>query len=349
MRRRLLLTALLLVLVALVVGLGILSNSIRNAPLQVGQGRDARLSPEPSLPPSTMQVEGEIPVGAPPFELAFASNRDGDWDIYLLKPDGTLSNLSDEGAGAHDYFPSWSLDGAQINFLASRGTDGEMVPTQVKADGTGLRTLSIVEAVFTLVRENRFDWDGNWSQTDGRLLWASLRDFNLELYSIASGADFVIANATRLTNDAGRDWFPRWSPDGSTIAFSSDRRGNEDIYRISAQGGEAQALTDSPWDDVRPMFNRDGTQVIYYHDAEDAQLKAGKLNLYGVDSAGGTAQALDGSPLDMDFLSSPDGTWWVYASNQTGTWQLYVARSDGSEVRRITDGQGDALFAAWRP
>lgn len=45
------------------------------------------------------------------------------------------------------------------------------------------------------------------------------------------------SNQTRLTNDPANDWRPVWSPDGSRIAFSSDRDGNVEIYVMDAGGG----------------------------------------------------------------------------------------------------------------
>src|SRR5689334_1670395 len=60
--------------------------------------------------------------------------------------------------------------------------------------------------------------------------------------------DLWIANengsgVTRLTDNQARDVFPRWSPDGSSIAFSSNREGNYDVYVIPASGGKPRQLT----------------------------------------------------------------------------------------------------------
>src|SRR5215472_10405427 len=49
--------------------------------------------------------------------------------------------------------------------------------------------------------------------------------------------------AERLTDNAARDQFPRFSPDGSMIAFSSNRDGNYDVYVIPASGGTPRQLT----------------------------------------------------------------------------------------------------------
>jgi len=338
MRRRMALTLLMLLIVLGALGLWLISDSIRSAPLTVGQAGQAQTPNAPQ---------------ALPYDLAFSSNAEGDWDIYLRRAqDGTLLNLSADASGAHDYFPSWSLDGAQINFLGSRGADGELVPAQVKADGTGLRTLSIVEAVFTLVRESRFDWDGNWSPRGERLLWSSLRDLNLELYLLPTGAAFDIASATRLTNDAGRDWFGRWSPQGERLAFSSDRNGSEDVFLWTEADASIRQLTASPWDETRPMFSVDGAQVVYVYDEEDAQLRQGRLNLHLL--ALDTPQAAPvpfAAPLlsEMDEVWSPDGRFVAFSRHEEGRWRVYVRPGDGGEAWLVSTGAGDALFPVWRP
>ena len=53
-------------------------------------------------------------------------------------------------------------------------------------------------------------------------------------------------NQTNLTNDAGDDDDPAWSPDGSKIAFASDRDGNHEIYVMDADGGNQTNLTNNP-------------------------------------------------------------------------------------------------------
>ncbi|MCS6836634.1 MAG: hypothetical protein NZ750_11520 [Anaerolineae bacterium] len=337
MRQRIVLTVVMLLVALGALLVWLVGEGIRSAPLSVGQGGAAEDAAQP-------QALGH--------DLAFTSNADGDWDVYLLRAeDGTLLNLSDGPEGAHDYFPSWSLDGAQINFLGSRGAGGELVPTQVNADGTGLRTLSIVEAIFTLVRESRFDWDGNWSPGGERLLWSSLRDLNLELYIISSSAEFRIANATRLTNHGSRDWFGRWSPQGERIAFASDRNGNEDVFLWAEADGTIRQLTTSPWDEVRPVFSADGRRLVYVYDEEDSQLKTGQLNLYvlDTDSAQAEPSPFDGQVVVMDEVWSPDGRVVVFSRHENGRWRLYARSVAGGEAWPLTDGQGDALFPVWRP
>lgn len=285
-----------------------------------------------------------IPLGAPNGEINFTGSQSGQWDIYALDADGTLKNLTQtaDAPQANDWFSSWSLDSKQINFLSDR--TGSVGPTQINPDGANPRSLTVVSAIFVLFGEGRLDWDPNWSP-DGRILWSSLRDLNLELYVMDSDGQ----NRRRLTDHSGRDWFPAWSPDGTTAAFSSDREGSEDIYTLNLASGQLTRLTDNPADDLRPVWSRDGTQILFVSEREHP-LTSGVVDLWVMNSDGSQQRRL---PPDEQFeggLSwSPDGTQIVFMSNHEGRWHLYSMNADESDVRRLTDGDGDSLFPVWRP
>ncbi|HLB48005.1 MAG TPA: hypothetical protein VJL59_13450, partial [Anaerolineales bacterium] len=57
-----------------------------------------------------------------------------------------------------------------------------------------------------------------------------------------------------LTNDPADDWAPSWSPDGSLIAFQTDRDGNWEIYRMTADGSDLANLSNDPADDQLPYY-----------------------------------------------------------------------------------------------
>jgi TolB protein len=57
-----------------------------------------------------------------------------------------------------------------------------------------------------------------------------------------------------LTNDLAGDWAPAWSPDGSLIAFQTNRDGNWEIYIMNADGSEPVNLTKNLFDDEMPYW-----------------------------------------------------------------------------------------------
>lgn len=321
LHKRALLSLLFITISVMIIGFYIFTSSLRNSP---------------------------IPLGTPPGDVAFMTNRNGTWDVYLLDPQGNFTNLMSESQGptADDYFASWSLDSQRLNVLSNR--TGVMGPTQIEPDGANPRNLDVVSAIFTLFGEGRLDWDAFWSPDGAFVAWSSLRDLNLELYIISADSDFAAENAIRLTNHPSRDWFGAWSPNGAHIAFSSDRTGNEDIYTIPAQGGELIQLTDNPWDELRPAWSWDGESILYVSDEADALLN-GELKLMLMSSDGSNKRPLGDTIFRGGAVYAPDGQQALYMSNEEGDWNIYLMNSDTSVIRRLTPDSSDELFPVWRP
>ncbi|MCC6729094.1 MAG: PD40 domain-containing protein [Chthonomonadales bacterium] len=91
---------------------------------------------------------------------------------------------------------------------------------------------------------------------DGSALCFSYRG---DLWSVAAGG----GAATRLTVHLAYDAYPRWSPDGRWIAFSSNRDGNYDVFLVPAVGGEARQVTCHPADDVVCDWSPDGSRILF--------------------------------------------------------------------------------------
>lgn len=288
-----------------------------------------------------------IPIGAPSSELAFISDRDGTWDIFILDAAGNLRNLTDDDSDFHDYFASWAFDSQMINFVSNRA--GELGPAQVGPDGGNLRSLSVATGILDVLREGRFDWDPAWSPEGERLLWSSLRDNNLELY-IAPADN--LEERTRLTEHGflgPRDWFGAWSPDGARVVFGSDREGDENIYIMNTDGSGLLQLTDDPEDDFHAMFSLDGESILFVSE-RDVALTTGEIGLYWINPDGsGLRRFVDGDVFAGDPMYSADGQQIAYMSNEEGDWNIYVMDADGSNVTRVTDSSANEMFPVWRP
>src|SRR5204862_980567 len=70
-------------------------------------------------------------------------------------------------------------------------------------------------------------------------------------------------NVRRITANKARDVYPRFSPDGKWIAFSSDRNGNMDVFIMPAAGGAAKQLTSHSADDVVLGWTPDSLGVLF--------------------------------------------------------------------------------------
>ncbi|MEO5579196.1 MAG: hypothetical protein ABIR58_00945, partial [Gemmatimonadaceae bacterium] len=147
----------------------------------------------------------------------------------------------------------------------------------------------------------------------------------------------------RITNIAGADIDPAWSPDGSTMAFASERDGNFEIYSMGSSGENAVRLTRNSASDSRPAWSPDGSRIAFVSNRD------GNSEIY-VMNADGTNQLRLTSNVagDSDPDWSPDGTRIAFSSEREigGIW---IMNADGSDARRITSNVWGDYQPAWSP
>ena len=99
------------------------------------------------------------------------------------------------------------------------------------------------------------------------------------------------SSVQRLTVNQARDVFPRFSPDGSQIAFSSNREGNYDVYLIPSIGGRPRQMTFHSADDMVVGWTPDGKKIIFTS-SRNAGVFPGVTTLFEVSIEGGLPQAI---------------------------------------------------------
>ena len=125
------------------------------------------------------------------------------------------------------------------------------------------------------------------------------------------------SNVHRLTDNLAREVYPRFSPDGRSIAFSSNRYGNNDVYVIAATGGTPKRLTYHTGADDVVGWTRDSEQVIFRAARGDGAFPS-VATLYQIAAKGGQEQSLN---LDWGYWGSysPDGKSLVF-NRHPATW-----------------------------
>jgi tricorn protease len=128
--------------------------------------------------------------------------------------------------------------------------------------------------------------------------------------------------ATRLSSPPGEESFPRFSPDGSKLAFSADYDGNTDVYVVPTAGGEAVRLTHHPMADRVVGWHPDGKRVLFASSRESGRQRYNQFYLVGLD--GGLPEKLP-VPYGEFGAFSPDGASLVYMpmAQDFRNWKRY--------------------------
>ncbi|MCH7807441.1 MAG: PD40 domain-containing protein [Proteobacteria bacterium] len=149
--------------------------------------------------------------------------------------------------------------------------------------------------------------------------------------------------------------FPDWSPDNQKIAFESGLEGELQIFTIDIDGKNLTQLTDTEYNDERPVWSPDGKKIAFFSNrSEKRNEQPVSLQIY-VMNADGTEQRRvthEGPALEYNVSWSPDGNQLVFQSRpeiDPGVHSLYIISTDGMERRRITDGQFNDTSPQWSP
>ncbi len=220
--------------------------------------------------------------------IVFQTLRDGNREIYAMDADGAhpvnLTQHRDE-----DILPEWSPDGTRILFFSTRGEQrgpqGEFVGNLwvMNADGTGLQRLTR--------RPLESSFGGAWAP-DGRTVVftriAPEGDTDIYLLDMVSGTE------RRLLRRDGSDGGPRFSPDGTRVAFHAQSGEESRIAVISADGTGLAWLTSGGLH-YQPTWSPDGRWLLF----TGSPLDGGRRNdLFVVPATGGESRALVATDAD---------------------------------------------------
>lgn len=271
--------------------------------------------------------------------IAFVSSRDGNREIYSMEPDGSdVRRLTDDPAA--DSNPDFSPDGRSISFERYAGEHHAVYA--MDADGSNVRKLT----------EPSGDFGGPAFSPDGRkIAYYDVRDGGLYTMN-ADGS----GKARIPVDGPGFHALPEWSPDGSNIAFSSDREAlSGDIWAVKATGGEPWRIAgaDPHSHDIDPAWSPDGTKIAYlaYPPWFSGPGDGAPHGVYVADAAGGSGR---GTLLFENALSgpawSPDGERFAYqAQAEDGGVSIFVADADGTNPVRLTGATTIDMAPDWGP
>ena len=248
----------------------------------------------------------DSPASSTGGAVVFASNRDGDSDLYAVNTDGTgLTQLTN--APGDDYDPLPSPDGRQILFHG-----GETGLEVMAADGSGLRSLPDC----TLS-------PGAWSSDSRHFVCSDYEDGVIVV-------DTVDGTYTQIS-DTGR--VPSWSPDGSTIAYVDEYK----LFVTPAAGGSRRRLGILKAEDfAAPAWSSDSQRLAY------VSVQGGdRFSLRTIRADGSGGRRLVRRVAEITPSWSPDGSRVAFVKYLAhyGT-AVSTVRADGTGVHQVSANRG---------
>jgi Tol biopolymer transport system component len=272
-------------------------------------------------------------------KIAFLSDKSDYFDIYLMSAiDGKIISKLVSGQKTGDLEElhwlrpgiAWSPDSKYIAFAAKAGGEDALNIVDVKKR--------------KIVRSMKFGLDGvfspAWSPKDGEIAFVGLKHGTCDLYAVNLQTQAV----RKITDDVFSDLEPAYSPDGSRIAFVSDRGNlnaaalpenfkiwradyrNLDIYLVDAKGtaagGQIEQITDTPYFEKTPVFSPDGKKLAFTSD------RSGIYNIYLHDLASREEHAISNVITGVFHLSwAGDGSRMAFVSFYNAGYDIYLLKN----------------------
>jgi Tol biopolymer transport system component len=294
--------------------------------------------------PTSPEPTASLVLGPARLEpaIVFASDEDGDYDLYRMDPGGGEPEVILESF-VDETWPSISPDGRTIAF--ARGTAGLRDLWLMDADGSNERRLTSGPSD---------DQQPRWSPNGNRLAFVrEERDGNEDLYVLhRRGGVLDQDTALRLTAWGSSDEWPAWAPDGEQILMGSHYWGDHrDLALIDPDRpidiGSVDRLTSNEGYEINGTWIGDTGRILFASGPDYPQTR-----LVTRQPSGAILPFHDGRGVEFLPDVSPDGRFVVFSANPGGYEKreasLYIVPMRGRRERRpIAPGMSDARQADW--
>lgn len=265
--------------------------------------------------------------------IAFASDRTGTFQIYLMNPDGSdLVQLTN--AAGDNLSPAWSPDAKHIVFESTR--DGNSEIYTMNPDGTEQKNLT---------QNLSIDDSPIWIP-GGKIAFVSDRKGRERIFLMNSDGTDIRAFQYTSIESTGQ-FICLTSPAEGFVSFTVEDGDVREVRVLDTASGKATtpdtfnaehdhscpqlpSLVTNPW--FVFISNRNGHDDIY------------KQHMYN-DSEVQLTQ--DSSSMGPSLSSDED--WFTFYSKRTGNWDIFIMDFDGENQWNITNDPADDIQPAWEP
>jgi len=301
------------------------------------------------------QTSADAPQGGNE-RIVYSSLRPGNWDIFYSAGRGAAPRRLTDHPGL-DYDAAISPDGRWVVFTSERRGHPDLYALALEG---GAEPRLLIDSP-AMEDQAAFSPDG------GSIAFVSTVSGNADIFVLPfdPATTQSITAAVNVTNDAGGDFRPDFSPDGTRIAFSTDRdtpvsghpifgftRQREgDVYVMDRDGTNVRRLTSAPDWDGSPEWSADG-RTLYFYSARPRETvgpptspilgQEGGFRIWAMDADGSNPRAV--TPEGVEALApavTADGR--VAYQKRTGyaRWSIESVAGDGSDARAEADTATD--------
>lgn len=188
--------------------------------------------------------------------IAFCSNRNGAFNIYLMNADGSEPEMitsEAKGSKAGCMCPSWSPEGDRIAYMKREGAQSTLITIDTQGEKE------------RIVSDDA--WDPAWSPSGDKIVFTSLRSGEgWKLYTVEPDGG-KLTQIGDMKNAAGYV-YPAWSPDGKRIAYTAQVGDHYEIHACDADGGNVRQLTKLGRMNSHSAWSSDGKLLYVLHDVD---------------------------------------------------------------------------------
>jgi TolB protein len=267
--------------------------------------------------------------------IAFSSDQDGDFEIYVINPNGTnLQQLTFNNY--HDVSPDWSPDGTQIVFTSY--AQGFEQIFRMNADGTNIVNLT----------PDFFGYAPAWSPDGTKIAFTASQGSPVDDIFLMNPDGSDVVNVTN--NTLSLDQFPTWTPNGLEIIFRTTREyepldGTEpyyDAYIMNRDGTNQRKLFTGGFNLSRISTSPNDTSFVFSVDTLTHRLYISNRDGTGVISKYPDAIA-------QDPIWSPQGDAFTFSFYLGSTYQLGLGTVNSSSVHIISTNLRNIVSPSWQP